>query len=158
MISHVSRGTYIYELKNGSWELFEQIPSIAAFDMVYCAGRLYAGCHNGLWYLELEPTDVGDGPAELSANFALGQNYPNSFNPSTEIPLYLAARTHVRLVVFGLLGRKVATLHDGTLPAGNHTVVWTGTAADGRPVASGVYLYWMQAGEEMISRKMLLVK
>ena len=71
----------------------------------------------------------------------LGPNYPNPFNPSTVIPFHLPASTPVRLEVFNLLGQRIATLVDGELTAGYHTVPWNGTDAAGRPVAAGVYLY-----------------
>ena len=57
----------------------------------------------------------------LPARFALGPNYPNPFNPSTIIPYQLPTATHVRLEVFNLLGQRIATLVDGTRPAGFHT-------------------------------------
>ena len=56
----------------------------------------------------------------LPARFALGPNYPNPFNPSTIIPYQLPTATHVRLEVFNLLGQRIATLVDGTRPAGFH--------------------------------------
>ena len=57
----------------------------------------------------------------LPTRFALGPNYPNPFNPSTIIPYQLPTATHVRLEVFNLLGQRIATLVDGTRPAGFHT-------------------------------------
>ena len=57
----------------------------------------------------------------LPERFTLGPNYPNLFNPSTIIPYQLPTATHVRLEVFNLLGQRIATLVDGTRPAGFHT-------------------------------------
>jgi hypothetical protein len=76
------------------------------------------------------------GPAALvPETFDMGQNYPNPFNPSTSLTLAVPEASTVELVVTDMLGREVATLVDGTLQAGVHTV-----AFDGRALPSGQYL------------------
>ncbi|MBM4118112.1 T9SS type A sorting domain-containing protein [bacterium] len=70
----------------------------------------------------------------------------------------LPADAAVRLTVFDVNGRAVATLIDGTLPAGWQRVTWDGRDAQGTPVAAGVYLYRLEVGAERIQRKMLIVK
>lgn len=92
------------------------------------------------------------------AVLTLGQNHPNPFNPSTQIDFGLPAASSVRLTVFDVSGRAVATLIDGTLPAGWQRVNWDGRDAQGAAVAAGVYLYRLDVGAERIQRKMLLVK
>jgi len=96
--------------------------------------------------------------AEVPDGFALEQNYPNPFNPSTEISFSLPAPSSVRLVVVNMLGQEVAVLAEGSLRAGWHSVTWDGRTTGGRPVASGLYLYHLQAGEFSESRKMMLLK
>ena len=93
----------------------------------------------------------------LPARFALGPNYPNPFNPSTIIPYQLPTATHVRLEVFNLLGQRIATLVDGTRPAGFHTATWHATDGSGRAVAAGVYIYRMTVGEERQTGRMVLI-
>ena len=93
----------------------------------------------------------------LPARFALGPNYPNPFNPSTIIPYQLPTATHVRLEVFNLLGQRIATLVDGTRPAGFHTATWHATDGAGRAVAAGVYIYRMTVGEERQTGRMVLI-
>ena len=90
-------------------------------------------------------------------HFALGQNYPNPFNPSTIIPYELAEAAHVRLEIFNLLGQRLATLVDGTRPAGSHTAMWDATDAAGRAVGAGVYIYRMSSEGRSMSRRMVLV-
>ena len=90
-------------------------------------------------------------------HFALGQNYPNPFNPSTVIPYELAEAAHVRLEIFNLLGQRLATLVDGTRPAGSHTAMWDATDAGGRAVGAGVYIYRMSSEGRSMSRRMVLV-
>ena len=91
------------------------------------------------------------------ARFELGPNYPNPFNPSTNIPYQLAALSEVRLEVFNLLGQRIAMLVDGERPAGFHTATWHATDAAGRAVAAGVYIYRMTVGVESQTGRMVLV-
>ena len=85
--------------------------------------------------------------------FALSQNYPNPFNPTTEISFNLPRAAHAKLQIFNVMGEYVTTLVDGYLEAGVHTVMW-----DGSVVASGVYLFRLQADDFVDTRKMTLVK
>ncbi len=105
-------------------------------------------------------TDADDSElAQLPKTFGLSQNHPNPFNPNTEIAFALPVASRVRLDIYNIAGQKVSTLVDAQYPAGEHMVVWDGTDARGSAVASGIYLYRIQAGEEFISaRKMVLLK
>ena len=93
-----------------------------------------------------------DEPA-LPEIFDLGQNYPNPFNPTTAIPFSVPEATHVRLVVYDMLGRIVQTLIDRPLDAGYHQAIF-----DARSYPSGAYLYRIDAGNFVSTQKMLLVK
>ena len=90
--------------------------------------------------------------------FALEQNYPNPFNPETSISWQLAKSNEVQLKVFNLLGQEVRTLVNEQQGAGYHSVVWDGRDDAGNPVASGIYLYRIQAGDLVSIRKMVLLK
>jgi len=92
----------------------------------------------------------GDG---LPDAFALSQNYPNPFNPATNVAFDLPVAAHVELVVFNVLGQKVATLIDGDMEAGSHVVEF-----DGSVVSSGVYFYRLTAGDFSETKKMMLLK
>jgi hypothetical protein len=96
--------------------------------------------------------------AAVPGVFALHQNVPNPFNPSTEIRFDLASPEHVTLTVYNILGQEVIRLIDGDYPAGCHTAVWDGVDGNGRPAASGMYLYRLVAGKDSASRKMVLMK
>jgi lysophospholipase L1-like esterase len=85
--------------------------------------------------------------------FQLAQNYPNPFNPQTEISFRVAELGSVKLQVFDLLGRTVATLVDDERPAGSYTV-----RLDAAGLASGVYLYRLAAGRFVETRKMILAR
>ncbi|MBI4553581.1 MAG: T9SS type A sorting domain-containing protein, partial [Candidatus Latescibacteria bacterium] len=94
----------------------------------------------------------------LPRAFALEPNAPNPFNPTTTIRFALPQTVPVRLVVYNILGQEVKVLVDQVMPAGYHQVVWDGTNRSGQRVASGVYVYAIQAGSFRQSRKMALVK
>lgn len=97
-----------------------------------------------------------DGLTELGAvpeDFTLAQNYPNPFNPTTVISYQLPVSSQVRLEVYDMLGRNVATLVDGQVSAGRHTVNF-----DARNLSSGVYLYRLQAGSQIMTRKLTILK
>jgi hypothetical protein len=95
--------------------------------------------------------------AALPVGFELGQNYPNPFNPETEISMYLSHQSDWSLTVFNISGQVVKRF-EGSSPAGVVTVTWDGTDQDGRPVATGIYLYRMDAGGFADTKKMLLLK
>ncbi len=78
-------------------------------------------------------------------SYALLENYPNPFNPSTTITYRLAEESHVRLSVFNTLGQQVAVLVDAALPAGTHTVIWNATGDEGMMLPTGRYIYRMHA-------------
>jgi len=101
-----------------------------------------------------EPVDTrADSEADLPATFGLEQNYPNPFNPATNITFQVPVDSRVTIEVFDVLGRRVATLVDDILDAGHHQVTF-----DGTHLASGVYLYRMQTGDFVQTRKLMLVK
>jgi len=111
---------------------------------------------------------VGIGSIVRPVAFALEQNQPNPFNPSTTIRFGLPAEGAVVLAVYSATGQLVRTLVDETLTAGAHDVAWNGLDERGRTVASGVYLYritWSGAGSsegaprrESAVRRMLFVR
>ena len=89
----------------------------------------------------------------VPVTFSLDQNYPNPFNPCTNIRFAIAESRLVRLAVFDLLGREVATLLYENLPPGNYSVQW-----DGTNFSSGVYVYRLQTGNFVATKKMILLK
>jgi hypothetical protein len=100
------------------------------------------------------PTGTSVNPdAQKPENYALAQNYPNPFNPSTEIEYALPEAAEVQLEVFNMMGQRVATLVSERQTAGNHSVSF-----DAGTLASGVYLYRLSAGQEVITQKMTLLK
>jgi hypothetical protein len=94
----------------------------------------------------------------LPEAFGLDSNYPNPFNPATTIRYALPEGANVTLVVYNILGQQVRTLVNGAQGPGYHSVVWDGRDEAGRMVATGVYIYRLQAGGFSQIRKMILAK
>jgi len=89
----------------------------------------------------------------LPAEFNLAQNYPNPFNPSTKISFSIAERSNVKLSVFNILGEQVATLVNEGKDAGSYQVEFNASN-----IPSGMYLYRIEAGSFVATKKMLLIK
>ena len=112
---------------------------------------------------ESEPASAGAvtgvaGPT-IPETVALYQNSPNPFNPTTVIRYDVPGRgANVRIVVYDVTGRRVATLVDGQQSAGEKRVSWEGRNDRGAQVATGVYFYRMTTGEFSLTRKMVLLK
>ncbi|NQV41347.1 MAG: T9SS type A sorting domain-containing protein [Candidatus Marinimicrobia bacterium] len=95
--------------------------------------------------------------AVVPEGYALG-NYPNPFNPTTNIAFRIPEAQQVQLVIYNQLGQVVTTLVDQSLNAGDYQVVWNGLNQKGRPVSSGLYFYRMVAGTEQMVGKMTYLK
>jgi hypothetical protein len=85
--------------------------------------------------------------------FSLYQNYPNPFNPTTKIRYEIIARTYVTLKVYDILGNEVVTLVDEEKTPGEYTISFNALH-----LPSGMYLYTLQAGNNYLARKMILLK
>ena len=90
--------------------------------------------------------------------FSLRQNYPNPFNPVTTLRYDLPENGHVNITIYDMLGREVKTLINQTQDAGFKSVIWDATNDYGKPVSAGIYLYQIQAGEYISTKKMVLLK
>ena len=96
--------------------------------------------------------------ASLPGSYQLHTNYPNPFNPVTTISFDLPEASQVSLEVFDMMGRRIATLINGTLGAGTHAANWDASTTTGASVASGMYLYRIKAGSFVATRRMILMK
>jgi len=104
------------------------------------------------WQFRATGTSANE-PPQLPRQFTLYQNYPNPFNPSTTIQFDLAKAGNVKLAVFDVTGRAVATLVDGAMSAGAHSIEF-----DGANLTSGVYFARLEMGGTSQARKMALIK
>jgi hypothetical protein len=118
-------------------------------------GHLYVGTRaEGVWRTLHKVTDNRDrSDPERSGRFELGKNYPNPFNGTTTISFSVAVVSHVVLSVYDILGREVRRIDLGIAEPGTHRAIF-----DGQSLASGVYLYTVEANQRVLTRTMHLVK
>ena len=130
------------------------------FDVVFTS---YTGQNNGGGFSYIR-TSVNNSELDMDDEFlfphkyALQQNFPNPFNPRTTIHYELPNQELVQIIIFNLLGHQVKRLVDGFRGAGVNSIVWDGTNDHGQPVSAGIYIYQLQAGGFLQTRKMILLK
>ncbi len=159
----VVQGYRVYRSEGASPEVLLNDALVDASAGAYLDARVRAA--TSYTYFVTAVKENGDEVRSTSASVttpalavALGQNFPNPFNPSTEIPFVTESAGRVVVRVFDVRGAHVATLFDGVLAEGRHSVAWSGRDDAGRPVASGLYLYTLASGKRTLSRKMVLLK
>lgn len=150
----------IYTSTNGetfvNWS--EGLPSggdttVKAYSFAIAGNYVLAATNWGVFRRPMSQLSVSQGGENQVRAFRLSQNYPNPFNPSTTIRYELPIASDVRLEIFDVLGKKVATLVSERQAAGEQTVTFNTNA-----LASGVYFYRLKAGSFIETKKMLLVK
>jgi photosystem II stability/assembly factor-like uncharacterized protein len=117
-------------------------------------GRVLVGTHGrGMFLGTQNSVGVAEGEAQQAGSFALYDNYPNPFNPSTTIRFQLPRTARATLQVFNLRGQLVRTLVDGVRNAGEHEVQF-----NAERLASGMYLYRLMYNGQVQTKRMLLIK
>lgn len=145
----------VYYLKAGdsAWQLGYSYPVGTEINVLYY-DELLVGTGTGMFAHFTPGTFVAnEEEKEITEDFRLHQNYPNPFNPATNITFELPVATQVQLRVYNLLGQKVSELVNGKMNQGVHTVRF-----DASGLASGMYIYRLETGQAVLSRKMLLIK
>jgi hypothetical protein len=146
-----------------TWEAIE--PAISRDDLSFAfvdgdvePGTRYryrVGISDGKGSRTLFETDIVSAPR---LPLTLFQNVPNPFNPSTTIRYYVPERCRVKVAIYDVAGRTIASLEDRDRPPGHYSLEWNGRDNLGKPAASGIYFCRLQAGKEMRSRKMVLLR
>jgi hypothetical protein len=124
-------------------------------------GRLLSSSYTSVSARLADPVDLG-----LPREFALGQNFPNPFNPTTTIPFRVALldallagrETPVSIEIYNAIGQKVRTLFEGEHEPGYYRAVWDGRDSEGKAAGSGMYIYQLQVGGRQQVKKMILVR
>ena len=133
------------------------LPAVSIWRIRIVDDEIILATHGrGVWTVDLNQVQTSSSPsvAGVPDAFELSGNYPNPFNPTTNITFRVANASHIRVTVFDVLGRKVATLTDQAYEGGTHEIRW-----DASQVSSGQYIYRMEADGKVIGAKsMLLVK
>jgi hypothetical protein len=151
--------TYQEFLEN-VFELFPMLPRVTVkfsmeatdgIDTVKITGDNRVVLVNRYEYLSTE----GKG---IPTAFALHENYPNPFNPTTTLRFDLPEITDVTLTIYNMLGQRVRTFNMNDTPAGYHSIKWNATNDYGEQVGAGVYLYQLRANHFLKTKKMVLLK
>ena len=142
---------------------YEYIDYDVEFDVTYYYTLAAVSLDGSIqWFGPIQCTflqeDPGGTPPVTKMSIELDQNFPNPFNPRTTINFYLPEASPVTLNIYDIAGRLVNNLHDSTLSAGNHVVVWQGTNNSGKQVASDVYIYELKTSTRLIRKRMMMLK
>tara|TARA_Y100000590_G_scaffold271798_1_gene305105 strand:- start:491 stop:5827 length:5337 start_codon:yes stop_codon:yes gene_type:complete len=149
------------EFATSAFEQFPMLPRITvAFKLEATDGidTVAATGDNRIIYINridfLSTADLGVIPKE----FALHNNYPNPFNPSTQIRFDIPQMGDATLIIYNMLGQKIREYQMHSIPAGYHSITWDATNDFGDPVSAGVYLYQLQTKGFIKTKKMVLLK
>jgi hypothetical protein len=124
-----------------------------SFTFTVCDNSL---CDTATVLITIHPLSIDE--TILPKRFTLHQNFPNPFNPVTTLRYDLPENGHVNITIYDMLGRQVKTLINQTQDAGYRSVIWNATNDYGKPVSAGIYLYQIHAGDNMQTKKMVLLK
>ena len=128
-------------------------------DLVFSSAS-FAADKPHLFLVEHDGTFVGvrEDLETYPSSVIIKPNYPNPFNPETNISFFLKQAMDVSIEVYDLRGRLVKSLFDGKTEAGLHSVVWSGVEQNGKALPSGIYFYSISAGQKTVTKKMVLSK
>ena len=158
-LANVDRYSYTYDIYGRSLEGSHDIAVSGAWfpwdgDFAFEAANNFQlhGYHFSMMYAQDHPASAVQNEGGIE-QFSLSQNYPNPFNPKTVVSFQLPVASHVVLTVYDLLGREVAVLVNGQNAPGSYEATF-----DGSGLASGVYIYRLQAGNFVVSKRLILLK
>lgn len=126
---------------------------ITGFGSMLLQNPLQSDHSTGEIVINLNPTSVEENNLNVPLDYALSNNYPNPFNPSTIITFSIPSEEFVTLKVFNSLGEEVAELVNETKPAGDYSISF-----DASKLSSGVYFYGIQSGSFVETKKMILIR
>jgi hypothetical protein len=144
------------ETLNFTYDLSEQVEQI--WILTSMSGKSYELEDSGGITIPSEEKYFLTKKATVPISYSLYQNYPNPFNPVTNIRYDLQNNQHVTLTIYDLNGREINRLVNKIQPVGHKSIQWNATDMQGKPVSAGVYLYQIQAGAFIETRKMVLLK
>ena len=148
----INRGDlYGFDLSFGAQTCF--LESYFEMDVAVANHAIYLPNWNGIRVLANERPLSSVSPSVKTHGFQLYSNYPNPFNPVTQISYDVGRRSHVRLTIYNVLGQQVARPVDAVQSAGHHCVM-----LDGSVLSSGVYIYQIEMKDFRSAKKMVLIR
>ncbi len=152
IVNPLADGTYSIELEPGTYDVTASLDGYdteVIEDIIVTEGNATTGVDFSL---------VTDGDEIIVVATKLDNNYPNPFNPDTNINYSIKEAGDVTIEVYNIKGQLVKTLVNGLRETGNYTVVWNGQDGSNKFVASGIYFYKMKSGNYTATKKMILMK
>ncbi len=141
---------FIYHHENGTWKPLRS--------QVYQKENRIKANVTTLGEFKIVYDLLFEGSNSVPDKFALNQNYPNPFNPTTTITFDLPNDGNTNLTIYNMLGQKVKTLFSGNQLAGRYRMVWDASNEFGHHTSSGIYIYRLQSGQSVQTKKMILIK
>jgi hypothetical protein len=126
---------------------------ISAFIQDSVTREIYSGNKAELADLVLNGTGI---PASMISD-RIGENYPNPFNTSTMIPVFIEQQGTTEMTIWSMTGQKITNLYTGILDTGRHDISWNGTDDQGNRLPDGIYCFHMIKGGRSFTRKIILV-
>jgi len=149
-------GAFLSTDNGTTWTAFNTgLPNPHVSSLALNDTYIYAGIFGGLWRRPSSETvvSVPPSPRNVPVQFSLEQNFPNPFNPTTNIKYNLPVNSFVVLKIYDVLGREVETLIHERQFAGSRSVTF-----NAKELPSGVYLYRLQAGSYTQTKKLILLR
>lgn len=153
----------LFSTANGGSTWVQDVAGMAnvpVFDLDYRSSdnKLFAATHGRSMFATQITTSVEEISNEIPKEFDLSYNYPNPFNPSTKFKYALPEGRNVKIVIYDINGSKVTELVNNYQGAGAYEVTWNGKNDSGQQVASGTYIYQVNAGSFSQTKKMIMLK
>lgn len=159
--SYSSGGVYLSSNNGVSWILRNQgLNPFNIWSLITTSQYIFAGTDSSVWRRSLsEIIGIQKISTNIPDKFSFSQNYPNPFNPTTSIRYKVESRKFIRLIVYDILGKEIATLVNEKLNAGEYEVQFPNEQLTNVQLPSGVYFYSLFAEGNLIeTKKMVLLK
>ena len=133
-------------------------PTIKVYDFLNDTIVSLSDTAEPLFWLGVQDLGIKNSIDFIPSNYFLSQNFPNPFNPVTTLKYNLLEDGLVNITIYDILGNVVNNLVNNNQSSGHKSIQWDATNNQGEPVSAGVYLYKIQAGDFVDTKKMILLK
>ncbi len=163
LIVDVVNNTVLFNWTNSTinWTRFEALSDVdgdGALEIVFQTGTDGVGYKTYVYSTGIQITSAGESSETTPESFSLSQNFPNPFNPATNIQYELSKGGDTRIEIFDINGRLVQWFNERQQTPGLHTILWDGKSNTGATVAAGTYFYRLVVDGSSLAKKMILLK